>query len=51
MKNEKIKLNVKPSWQVAKGHSPHHSGAGKHIPLPYKGTRSAKNRKAIQEEQ
>lgn len=51
MKNiEKIKLNTKKLWQIAKGHHPHHSGAGKHITLPHKGTRGDKNRRAIQEQ-
>jgi hypothetical protein len=30
MKTEVIKLNVKASWQVGRGHAEHKSGAGVH---------------------
>lgn len=30
MKNTTIKLNVRPIWQIGKGHNPHRSGAGTH---------------------
>lgn len=44
-----IKLNIKKPWQVSKGHHQHRSGSGLHVPMPRKGTRGSKNRKAIAE--
>lgn len=48
---DKIKLNVKPSWKVSRGHSEHRSGAGVHQDKRARRerTRSSQQRKAINE--
>ena len=47
-KYEPVKLNVKPIWQIGKGHSPHRSGSGTHDSRPKRQrTRGSANRKAI----
>ena len=47
---ERIKLNVKKPWQVAKGPQIHLRG-GKMTPAPLKGTRGEKARKALREQE
>lgn len=43
-----VKLNLKPFWEVSKGHHDHMSGSGTHDSRPKRErTRGASNRKAI----
>jgi hypothetical protein len=45
-----VKLNLKPFWEVSKGHMDHLSGSGTHDHRPKRErTRGASNRKAIRE--
>jgi hypothetical protein len=41
-KNVKIKIDVKPIWQIGKGHNEHLTGSGKHDNRP-KRTRTRKS--------
>lgn len=51
MKNNKIKINVKPIYKIGKGHNNHIGGSGEHDNRPNRlRTRSAINRKYINEE-
>lgn len=50
-KYEPIKLNLRPVWELGKGHSPHRSGSGTHDSRPKRQrTRGSANRKAINED-
>lgn len=48
MKKQKIKLDVRPIWQIGKGHNSHLSGAGTmdHRPKRLR-TRSSQKRNAV----
>lgn len=48
MKNDKIKLDVKPIWKIGKGHNVHQSGSGQHDNRPKRlRTRGSRNRQAL----
>lgn len=48
MKKQKIKLNVRPIWELGKGHSSHISGAGSMDNRPKRlRTRQAQKRRAV----
>lgn len=50
MKKTKIKINVKPIWQIGKGHNEHLTGSGKHDNRPKRNrTRKAAFNNAIKE--
>lgn len=43
-----LSLNIRPLWELGKGHNPHKSGSGQHDNRPKRlRTRGAKNRKAL----
>lgn len=45
-----VKLNVKPSWKIGKGHTTHRGGSGVHDSRPNRQrTRGAASRKAIRD--
>lgn len=45
-----LKLNLKPFWEISKGHHDHMSGSGTHDNRPKRErTRGAANRKAIRD--
>jgi hypothetical protein len=45
-----IPLNVRPLWELGKGHNPHRSGSGQHNNATKRlRTRGAKNRQAIKD--
>ena len=45
-----LTLNVRPLWELGKGHNDHRSGSGQHDNRPKRlRTRGANNRKAIGE--
>lgn len=45
-----VKLNVRPIWQIGKGHTAHRGGAGTHDSRPNRGrTRGDATRRAIRD--
>jgi len=47
-KNFTIKLNLKPVWEIGKGHASHLSGSGQHDNRPKRmRTRNAQKRQAV----
>lgn len=47
-KNFTIKLNIRPIWEIGRGHAEHRSGSGQHDNRPKRErTRSAQKRKAV----
>jgi hypothetical protein len=49
-KNTIIALNVRPLWELGKGHNEHRSGSGQHNNQPKRlRTRGAKNRQAVRD--
>lgn len=49
-KYDSIRLNVKPIWEVGRGHSDHISGSGTHDNRPKRSrTRGDANRKAMRD--
>jgi hypothetical protein len=47
-KNTVVVLNVRPIWEIGKGHHSHQSGSGQHDNRPKRlRTRGDKNRKAM----
>jgi hypothetical protein len=49
-KNTKIKLNIRPIWELGTGHNDHRSGSGDHDNRPKRlRTRGANSRQAIKD--
>lgn len=45
-----VKLNLKPVWEISKGHQGHMSGSGTHDNRPKRErTRGSANRKAVED--
>lgn len=50
MKKIKIKLNVRPIWEIGKGHNEHRSGSGSHDSRPKRQrTRQAQKKRALED--
>lgn len=49
MKKIKIKLNVRPIWEIGKGHNEHRSGSGSHDSRPKRQrTRQAQKQQSME---